>query len=152
MILTRRVKSGCSIDALSLSLSRVSSSSSHPSHLSLIPDVISKVEERELCEYITSLLKRKRYEGEHWDSVISKYKEMELHEGVQIPLRVNTILKRVENVIKDSYKAKVSLMNPHIIDLDACGRIGSHVDSVKHSGGVLLWPVAIKHQGFEART
>ena len=105
--------------------------------LVLLFSVITVEEEEELCTYITSLLKRKRYEGDHWDSVISMYKELELHEGRQLPDGVNSTLRRVESFIKESYKAQVSLIDPHVIDLHTRGRIGSHVDSVKHSGGVL---------------
>jgi alkylated DNA repair protein alkB family protein 7 len=107
-------------------------------HYRLIKDVISEEEEATLIEYISSLLKRKRYEGEHWDSVIVRYKELELHEGRVMPEGVHVVLDRLAKTIKDAYERPVeSLQPPHVIDLDSAGRIGPHVDSIKHSGGVL---------------
>jgi hypothetical protein len=137
MLSNRGIRSGRNFSAQRWPLSRSSSSSSLSSYFTVMHEVITEIEEKELCAYISSLLKRKRYEGEHWDSVISKYKELELHKDRKLPARVNATLKRLESTIKGSYNTKVSLIDPHVIDLDAEGRIGSHVDSVKHSGGVL---------------
>lgn len=108
------------------------------SHFGLLENVISHAEEEELVRYVSSLLRRKRYEGNHWDSVIVQYKELELHEARKMPERVEDVLRRVEALIKQSYRSEIGqLQPPHVIDLDALGRIGPHIDSIKHSGGVL---------------
>ena len=107
-------------------------------HFLLKESVISEGEEELLVDYISSLLKRKRYEGNHWDSVIAQYKELELHEHRNMPEGILEVLDRLQSLIKQCYVNEIDQFQPpHVIDLDAGGRIGHHVDSVKHSGGVL---------------
>lgn len=116
----------------------VVSSSDICSHFGLLENVISRAEEKVIVDYLSSLLKRKRYEGNHWDSVIVKYKELELHGARKMPVEVESVIHRLEALIKESYGDKIEqLQPPHVIDLDALGSIGPHVDSIKHSGGVL---------------
>jgi hypothetical protein len=111
-------------------------------HFHLIPNVISASEESVLMSYIDPLVKRKRYEGDHWDSVIVSYKEMELlpmsNRGVPMPAEVRVILERMHNILRANYKFPiVDFLPPHAIDLASTGHIDYHVDSVKHSGRVL---------------
>ena len=79
--------------------------------------VISESEEELLVDYISSILKRKRYEGNHWDSVIAQYKEVELHEN-RMMLKGSSKFLIVSNLIKQSYATKIDEMQPpHVIDL-----------------------------------
>ena len=92
-------------------------------HFKLIEDVITEEEEEELLNYLNPMLDRKRYEGNHWDSVITLYKEMELHSvssrGIKQPDRAKEILGRVAELATQHYKhdIKLPLLPPHAIDL-----------------------------------
>ena len=111
-------------------------------HFFLVRDVISREEETVLLAYLEPLLRRRRYEDGHWDSVISSYKEVELlavSRGKPMPAEVQSILQRIQELIQQNYSFPVlQFLAPHCIDLSAtAGAIDYHVDSVKHSGGVL---------------
>ena len=113
----------------------------HP-HFFLLPNAISEEEEQALVAYLDPLLRRKRYEGDHWDSVIVQYKEAELRpisaRGVPMPPLVAAVLSRLHKVISANYRFPVpELQLPHAIDLSREGFIGYHIDNVRHSGGVL---------------
>ncbi len=113
----------------------------HP-HFFIVHDAVSKEEERDLVNYLDPLLQRKRYEGEHWDSVIVQYKETELRQisarGILMPGNVAAILSRLQNLVKANYAFHVQdLLLPHAIDLSGAGKIDYHVDNIRHSGGVL---------------
>ena len=111
-------------------------------HFFLVRDVISEGEEAVLLAYLDPLLRRRRYEDGHWDSVISNFKEVELlavSRGKPMPAEVQSILLRVQELIQRNYPFAVpQLLAPHCIDLnEETGAIDYHVDSAKHSGGVL---------------
>jgi len=112
----------------------------HP-HFFLVPEAITAEEETALVAYLDPLLQRKRYEGEHWDSVIVKYKEAELRpvsaRGVPMPQAVFAVLSRLQSLVIANYRAPSELLLPHAIDLADTGFIDYHVDNVRHSGGVL---------------
>lgn len=96
-------------------------------------DVITEDEERVLSDECTSIFKRRRFEENHWDNIIIKYKEMERSrwscESQQIlqKIRKTTILP--ENL---TYFSAV-----HVIELAEDGYIKPHVDSIKFSGRVV---------------
>lgn len=99
-------------------------------------NLINEEEERVLLQYLDKIFSRKRYEKNHFDSVISAYKETELLDNNLRPTEFDTILKRVsEYVLRVSGVKK--LISPHVIDLDVDGVISPHVDSVKFSGGLI---------------
>jgi hypothetical protein len=106
------------------------SSASSLSLLAVYAEVISANEEQQLLKFLSPLLARRQYEGAHWDSVISKYKEIELSpKSYRIPPNIQEILERMRNLIKEKLKASkkedVSFLNPHIIDLAEDGHIGN---------------------------
>lgn len=109
------------------------------SNLIYIRDVITREEEELICSFLEPILKRRRYEKGHWDSVISKYKEVELI-STQTPTQIRNILNRLSEQIISYYDHKPSLqmlLPPHVIDLDANGFIAPHVDNIRHSGEIL---------------
>lgn len=107
----------------------------------LLINVITEEEEKALIAYLDPLLRRKRYEGNHWDDVITKYKELELPSS--IPIHIASILDPLRALISDRYKefggtcSAVTFLPPHVIDLDSNGYIGPHVDSIKFSGDMI---------------
>jgi hypothetical protein len=124
-------------------LSKKLSSLARNPHFHLIENVITIDEEKALIEYLNPLLKRRRYESDHWDSVITDYKEMELlpitNRGVKMPSNIQDILERMKSLIQSNYTHDINnFFNPHCIDLsEEHGIIDFHIDSIKHSGNVL---------------
>mmetsp|Transcript_11683 Transcript_11683/g.17559 ORF Transcript_11683/g.17559 Transcript_11683/m.17559 type:complete len:217 (+) Transcript_11683:17-667(+) len=126
-------------------IQQVSSASFHreifTADLQVIPEVLSLSNESTLVKYFTEILKRKKYEGNHWDDVISQYKEMELQKS-SLPVEVENILSVLRNKIIDSQKKSDdpcigNFLEPHVIDLSKSGHIAPHVDSVKFSGDLI---------------
>jgi hypothetical protein len=92
--------------------------------LLIVPDIISEKEEESILEFVKPKLRRKRYEGDHWDSVITKYKETEMS-STNVPNSVNDVIKRLSDLIKDSTaQPMMQILPPHILDLAADGYIG----------------------------
>jgi len=108
-------------------------------HLIYIEQAVTKEEERLLCSAVEPLLKSRRYEKGHWDSVISKYKEIELLPSSMDP-PVRSVLRRLAEQVCTLYDhgpTLETLLPPHVVDLDADGSISPHVDNIRHSGAVL---------------
>lgn len=105
--------------------------------LLIVPDIISENEEESILEFVKPKLQRKRYEGDHWDSVITKYKETEMS-STKVPDSVNNVIKRLSDIIKESTgESLMQILPPHVLDLAADGYIGPHADSIKFSGGIV---------------
>jgi hypothetical protein len=94
--------------------------------LEVYPEVISRDEEETIVKYLTPILARRRYEGNHWDSVISKYKEIELIKSYRIPPQVQSTFDRLLDLIREKCQLeKIStFLPPHVIDLAEDGHIG----------------------------
>jgi alkylated DNA repair protein alkB family protein 7 len=120
------------------------------------PEFLTEEEGHVLVKEVSRRMKRKRFEDGHWDSVISKYREIELtipneetnsrlfgaaldDESTIHPDFAQTIL-RTRNVL-GSYvpheNAAVTWLPCHAIDLSKDGRLDAHVDSIKFSGGIV---------------
>jgi hypothetical protein len=92
--------------------------------LLIVPDIISENEEEKILEFVKTKLQRKRYEGDHWDSVITKYKETEMS-STNVPDSVNDVIKRLSDLIKDTTaQPMMQILPPHVLDLAADGYIG----------------------------
>ena len=114
------------------------------------PGFLSEEEGQSLVEEVSKRLKRRRFEEGHWDSVISKYREIELATPDQVDGSNSTIedtpqyaqtIERTRNLLK-SYVSPQSRNNMtwlpcHAIDLSKNGRLDAHVDSVKFSGEIV---------------
>ena len=114
-------------------------------HYRVIEDIVSESEESNLVSFLDMKFRRKRYEGAHWDSVISGFKESELYEDEMLNEKNETtsigqIVQRISTFVQRSYAIKDGsspMMVPHAIDLSEEGYIDPHVDSIKRSGGIL---------------
>ncbi|KDO30622.1 hypothetical protein SPRG_04522 [Saprolegnia parasitica CBS 223.65] len=104
-----------------------------PSDLQVMTDVISEDDEQRLADEAATLLRRRRYETDHWDQVIVNFKEMET---TKWSAEANAILAHLRSL---------PVMPPqltyfptvHVIDLAEAGYIKPHVDSIKFSGQIV---------------
>ncbi|KAF1319626.1 hypothetical protein FI667_g13085, partial [Globisporangium splendens] len=118
------------------------------SDLRVMQDVVTEEEELVVAEECMKILKRRRYEEDHWDQVIVKFKEMERsrwsteltkkHAIACVWLRIETkrILDRLREVpiLPQGLEYFPAV---HVIDLAEDGYIKPHVDSIKFSGRVV---------------
>ncbi|XP_039626425.1 alpha-ketoglutarate-dependent dioxygenase alkB homolog 7, mitochondrial [Polypterus senegalus] len=95
-------------------------------------DFISEEEERALLEELEPVLKRKRYEYDHWDDAIHGYRETERSQWNEKNSRV---LQRVRDVAFPPGVKQLHLV--HVLDLHRKGYIKAHVDSVKFCGSTI---------------
>jgi len=63
--------------------------------------------------------------GNHWDNVITRYREIELNEAVT-PDIVKEIISRVKGTVFQCLGTRPALLPVHIIDLAKDGFIGEH--------------------------
>lgn len=108
--------------------------------LILVPDFITVAQENSLERFVAPKLRRKRYDGDHWDSVISKYKETEMS-MTKDDDEVTKIIEDTQNFIKNTVgPSEMVLSPPHVIDLSADGFIGNHPNrtSVKDQNSTCL--------------
>lgn len=98
--------------------------------LIVVPNFISEFEEEAIAQFVQPKLQRKRYEGNHWDSVITKYKETEMS-SLNAPEAVSRTLDRVSNFIRKATDSPgMVILPPHILDLSADGFIGGHHSTI----------------------
>ena len=129
--------------------------STYDNSATVYPGFLTEEEGHALVKEVSRRMKRKRFEDGHWDSVISKYREIELttpneensrqidaaldDESTILPDFAQTIL-RTRNVL-GSYvpheNAAVTWLPCHAIDLSKDGRLDAHVDSIKFSGDIV---------------
>lgn len=121
-----------------------------PSDCMVFEDFLTKGEHDSLANEIVSddcdlrlqRFRRKKYEMDHWDSVIKGYKELERHIEFWNESNAKT-LRKTQAFIHEHLKAHVDdcvnldWLPPHIIDLASDGAISPHVDSIKFSGKVV---------------
>jgi len=99
--------------------------------LSVHPSFINEEEEKVMIDELLPLFERKRYQTEHWDKVITGYRELE-------KMRWNDRNIQIIQRMKDMFPANTRwLPAVHILDLDEKGHIAPHVDSVKFSGSIV---------------
>ena len=96
--------------------------------------VVSEEEEAALVADIDRWFVRKRYDGGHFDKVITQYRE------VQKPARRfseanQRVLQRLRDLV---FSPEADLLPVHVLDLHADGEIGPHVDHVEYSGRVIV--------------
>lgn len=129
--------------------------STYDNSATVYPGFLTEKEGHALVKEVSRRMKRKRFEDGHWDSVISKYREIELttpneensrlvddaldDESTILPDFAQTIL-RTRNVLESyasNQNAAVTWLPCHAIDLSKDGRLDAHVDSIKFSGGIV---------------
>ncbi|CAI5743038.1 unnamed protein product [Peronospora destructor] len=101
--------------------------------LQIMLDVITKDEELVVADECSHILKRRRYEEDHWDNAIVKFKEMERFRWSAETLRVLQKIREAAILPKElNYFPAV-----HVIELAEDGYIKPHLDSIKFSGRVV---------------
>ncbi|XP_066473143.1 alpha-ketoglutarate-dependent dioxygenase alkB homolog 7, mitochondrial isoform X1 [Tiliqua scincoides] len=96
---------------------------------SVVPGFLSEEEEALLARELEPQLRRRRYQDEHWDGAIHKYRETEKSHWSK---ESHEILQRVRDM---AFPPGVpQLTQVHVLDLDKAGYIKPHIDSVKFCG------------------
>lgn len=98
--------------------------------MSLTLDFITEQEEAQLQAEFEKVMKRMRYEYDHWDNAIHGYRERE--KGDWSPEN-EQIFKRIHN---KAFTANI-IPQVHVLDLAANGIIKPHVDSVRYCGSTI---------------
>ncbi|KAK1944541.1 Alpha-ketoglutarate-dependent dioxygenase alkB 7 [Phytophthora citrophthora] len=101
--------------------------------LQVMLDIITEDEEKVVADECSRILKRRRYEEDHWDNVIIKFKEMERS-------RWSTETQRILQKVREAAilpKELTYFPAVHVIELAEDGYIKPHVDSIKFSGRVV---------------
>ncbi|TMW68250.1 hypothetical protein Poli38472_005718 [Pythium oligandrum] len=101
--------------------------------LLVMPEVLTEQEEQIVSDECIKLLRRRRYEEDHWDSVIIKFKEMERSRWSAETARILDKVRQAPIIPQDL----VYFPPVHVIDLAEDGYIKPHVDSIKFSGQVV---------------
>ena len=106
----------------------------HHSCPQITREAVSPEEEANLVAQVEKWMVRRKYEGGHFDKVITQYREL------QKPARFfSEGNKRVLERVKDNFfPADARLLPVHILDLAADGEIGLHVDHVEYSGRFII--------------
>jgi alkylated DNA repair protein alkB family protein 7 len=104
-----------------------------PSSFMYAEECLTTKDEKVLLDAFEKPLRRRKYEGSHWDDVISKYKEIQVEEAAYGP-DVSSIIEKCKTLIARFVNKDIIFLPPHVIDLAADGRISAHVDSIKFSG------------------
>eukprot|EP00040_Diaphanoeca_grandis_P002289 m.21126 g.21126 ORF g.21126 m.21126 type:complete len:284 (+) comp13268_c0_seq1:86-937(+) len=105
--------------------------------LPYLQNAVTSAEAEILVNSFAKKLKRKRYEGDHWDGVIINYREFEMGNKEWKP-EANEIIERLKQNIRDFVGAPFEFLpRTHILDLHENGWINGHLDSVKFSGGIV---------------
>lgn len=98
--------------------------------MSLTLDFITEQEEAQLQTEFEKVMKRMRYEYDHWDNAIHGYRERE--KGDWSPEN-EQIFKRIHS---KAFTANI-IPQVHVLDLAANGIIKPHVDSVRYCGSTI---------------
>ncbi|RYG52564.1 hypothetical protein EON67_00910 [archaeon] len=103
--------------------------------LLLLPNFLSDKSGEALAAEADALLRRRRYEKDHWDSVIVGYREER-----QLLTRMSPLAQDIAACVHALFplpKRQRPMPFAHMLDLSATGHIGHHVDSVKFSGDIV---------------
>eukprot|EP00543_Licmophora_paradoxa_P019091 CAMPEP_0202474862 /NCGR_PEP_ID=MMETSP1360-20130828/92604_1 /ASSEMBLY_ACC=CAM_ASM_000848 /TAXON_ID=515479 /ORGANISM="Licmophora paradoxa, Strain CCMP2313" /LENGTH=285 /DNA_ID=CAMNT_0049102005 /DNA_START=1 /DNA_END=859 /DNA_ORIENTATION=- len=136
---TRRLLCAC-VSNSNLVDARWSPSDFDPKSAVVYDNFVSEEEANLLAEQISALMRRRRYEKNHWDSVIVGYKEVELidEDAMLNDLIIRNLLHRTRSYLQENHLTPASTFLPcHAIDLKADGELHAHVDSVRFSGGMV---------------
>ena len=130
-----------------IDFSGVPPSVERPTGIAVFPDFISAEEEAAWVAEVEPLMRRRRYESDHWDAVITGYRELQRpFEKLAGNPTLQSVISRVaahmppaasasKGTASSSDASPVPLLPfVHVLDLAAEGVIRPHVDSVKFSG------------------
>ena len=99
----------------------------------VIPEFVTRDEERALAAELDPIFARQRYRRDHWDGVITGYKETERHAWAREENAA--VVERARRAITAGGDDVTAWLPTHAIELEPSGEIRPHVDSVKFSGG-----------------
>lgn len=119
-----------------------------PTNLLLLEDIVTPEEEDAFISIATKILARKKYEGNHWDDVIIKYKEVDfghhlnrLDQSLPEVVRVNSAITKVKSRIQEALnRSSMEFQSSHVIDLAPDGWIGKKYPTYQH----LVVPLCVK--------
>lgn len=94
----------------------------------LYQNVLTKSQQDSLVKEVEESIRRRRYEGGHWDKVIVNYREIEKQSWSEDNLK---ILQRV--VKSGAFPPGLTFLPIHVLDLAEDGYIKPHVDNIKVS-------------------
>ncbi|XP_073947910.1 alpha-ketoglutarate-dependent dioxygenase alkB homolog 7, mitochondrial isoform X2 [Choristoneura fumiferana] len=101
----------------------------------VLPGFISEEEETALLAELEPVLKRMRYEFDHWDNAIQGYRETERSTW---SVGNQAVLGRVRAAaFPEGGRDAELLPSAHVLDLAAAGHIRPHIDAVRFCGGVI---------------
>jgi alkylated DNA repair protein alkB family protein 7 len=106
-----------------------------PLDLQLMEEVITEEEEQIVAEECIKVLRRRRYERNHWDNVIINFKEMERSPS-KWSQETRQILEKL-HFLPILPKELTYFPQVHVIDLAEDGFIKPHIDSIKFSGCIV---------------
>ncbi|XP_047032716.1 alpha-ketoglutarate-dependent dioxygenase alkB homolog 7, mitochondrial-like [Helicoverpa zea] len=101
--------------------------------MQVYPDFISEREEAALLTEVEPVLRRMRYEFDHWDNAIHGFRETERR---QWSPENSVVLARVRALALGGEQAQ-ALPHVHVLDLAAAGHIKPHIDAVRFCGDVI---------------
>jgi alkylated DNA repair protein alkB family protein 7 len=120
-------------DVYNLDATHCSDSLVSEGDLQVLPNVITEDEELVVADECSRILRRRRYEEDHWDNAIVKFKEMERSRWSAETLRILQKVREAAILPQElTYFPAV-----HVIELAEDGYIKPHVDSIKFSGRVV---------------
>jgi len=99
--------------------------------LSLELGVLDAAEQALLAKEVDKPLRRRRYQGDHWDGVIAQYREIGMPAPKWSPA-ARAIIE--EKLMARLPRVDRPLLEPHVLDLSGDGAIYPHVDNVEFSG------------------
>ncbi|CAH2229738.1 jg4502 [Pararge aegeria aegeria] len=101
-------------------------------HMRILPNFVSEDEETALLAEVEPVLKRMRYEFDHWDNAIEGFRETERGKW-------NTQNEAILSRMKEVGFAPHTELLPyvHVLDLAASGHIKPHVDAVRFCGDTI---------------
>lgn len=97
--------------------------------------LISLEEEGHLLEQTSCFLKGRRIQKQHWDNVITGYREVERHQSLWNPAS-QLIFNRVKSLLPNN----AFLEFAHILELNAEGEIFPHVDNTEVQMLINIYP------------
>ncbi|KAI0978908.1 hypothetical protein GJ496_005086 [Pomphorhynchus laevis] len=94
-----------------------------------VKDFITEEESSNLIKEINPLMRRRRYEYDHWDNAICGYKELERSDWSMINIAT---INRLRNMVKGlSHEDEQLIPQVHVLDVAADGIVKPHVDSIR---------------------
>jgi len=100
--------------------------------ITIIPNFLSPEEEKVLLDQSSALLSGRRFQKQHWDNVITGYREVERHESLWNP-SCHLLFSRVKSLLPNNS----FLDYVHVLELNKEGEIFPHVDNTEAFGSII---------------